>query len=46
VERSFKHVDGAVGLPFPGMQCKLIDDDGNEVGPDIPGELLIKGILV
>ena len=37
-------VAGAVGIPLPGMHFKLIDDDGQEVGTDTPGELLCKGV--
>lgn len=34
---------GSIGLPIPSTEVKLIDDDGNEVGPNTPGELWAKG---
>jgi len=34
---------GNIGLPMPGTDIKLIDDDGNEVTPGTPGEIAIKG---
>lgn len=33
---------GSCGTVNPGYQVKLVDDDGAEVGTDIPGELLIR----
>ena len=38
-------VEGAVGSPLPGTHARLVDDDGNDVGFNTPGELLFKGIL-
>lgn len=34
---------GSVGQLDPNSECKLLDDDGNIVGPGQPGEMLIKG---
>jgi len=34
---------GTIGIPLPSTLIKLIDDDGNEVSDDKPGELYIKG---
>ena len=34
---------GSIGLPMPNTELKLLDDDGNEVGPGVPGEIAIKG---
>jgi len=34
---------GTIGIPLPSTLIKLIDDDGNEVKDDKPGELYIKG---
>jgi acyl-coenzyme A synthetase/AMP-(fatty) acid ligase len=36
-------IDGAIGSPFPGCDVRLIDDDGNDVPVDTPGELLFRG---
>jgi long-chain acyl-CoA synthetase len=34
---------GSIGLPIPSTWVKLLDDDGNEVGPGESGEIAIKG---
>jgi long-chain acyl-CoA synthetase len=34
---------GNIGLPMPGTELKLLDDDGREVPPGMPGEIAIKG---
>lgn len=34
---------GSIGRPLPGVSVKLVDDSGNEVEEDDPGELIIKG---
>lgn len=34
---------GTVGLPLPGVACKIIDDNGSECLKNQPGDLLIKG---
>jgi long-chain acyl-CoA synthetase len=34
---------GTIGLPLPSTQVRLVGDDGSEVGPGQPGELLVKG---
>ncbi|MDC8830587.1 long-chain-fatty-acid--CoA ligase FadD [Alteromonas gilva] len=34
---------GAIGLPVPSTDIKLVDEQGNEVGPGESGELLVKG---
>lgn len=33
---------GSMGVPLPGLQAKIVDDDGNELGPNETGELLFK----
>ena len=33
---------GTVGKLIPNTECKLCDDDGNEVGPGQPGEMYIR----
>jgi long-chain acyl-CoA synthetase len=34
---------GSIGLPFPSTEIRLVDDDGNDVPPGQPGELLVRG---
>lgn len=34
---------GSIGLPVPSTEIKIVDDNGNEVGLNTPGELLVKG---
>ena len=34
---------GSIGVPMPNTWMKLLDDDGNEVGPGQSGEIAIKG---
>jgi long-chain acyl-CoA synthetase len=45
---SFNHPDkerkvGSIGTPIEGVEMKLVDDDGNEVGEGEVGEIAIKG---
>ena len=37
---------GNIGLPMPGTELALLDDDGNEVPPGMPGEIAIRGAQV
>jgi long-chain acyl-CoA synthetase len=36
---------GSIGTPISGVECKLVDDDGNDIpeGTDAVGEIAIKG---
>lgn len=34
---------GATGKPVPGYRATILDDDGAEVGPDVPGRLAVIG---
>jgi long-chain acyl-CoA synthetase len=34
---------GSIGLPLPGTEVRLLDDDGASVGIDVPGEIAIRG---
>lgn len=37
------HKIGSIGVPMPSTEVKFLDDDGNEVGFNEPGELCAKG---
>ncbi len=34
---------GTIGLPLPGVEVSIVDDDLNEVPVDTPGELCVRG---
>lgn len=34
---------GTIGLPLPGIETKIIDNTGQELPPNTPGELIVKG---
>lgn len=34
---------GVVGRPVPSLRARRVDEDGNDVGPGEPGELLLRG---
>ncbi|HEY3519519.1 MAG TPA: AMP-binding protein [Rhodanobacteraceae bacterium] len=38
-----KDYNGAIGLPLPSTDVKLIDDNGNPAAPGRPGELCVRG---
>lgn len=38
-----KRKPGFVGLPLPGMEVKVVDSSGTELGPDEVGEVTIRG---
>jgi long-chain acyl-CoA synthetase len=35
--------NGAIGLPIPSTECKVVDAEGNAVGTGEPGELCVRG---
>jgi len=37
---------GSIGIPVPGVDMKVVDDDGNEVAQGEVGEILIRGPVV
>jgi malonyl-CoA/methylmalonyl-CoA synthetase len=38
-----RRVPGHVGVPMPGMQVRIVDDDGHDVPDGEQGELLVRG---
>ncbi len=34
---------GTTGVAVPGYELRIVDDDGNDVQPDTPGTLLVRG---
>ncbi|MCT1998356.1 long-chain-fatty-acid--CoA ligase [Brachybacterium muris] len=34
---------GTIGIPFPSTLRRVVDEDGNDVGPGEAGELIVKG---
>ena len=37
---------GSVGIAIPGTEVYVVDDDGKQVGPNVTGELVIRGAHV
>jgi len=37
---------GSVGKALPGWELKVVDDDGRELPPNQPGEIVIRGLLM
>ncbi len=37
---------GSIGLPLPGQEVRLLDEDGQEVPRNTPGEICIRGDVV
>ena len=33
----------SIGMPTLGYECRVVDDDGNDVPPGVPGQLLVYG---
>ncbi|MFH1132720.1 MAG: class I adenylate-forming enzyme family protein, partial [Pseudomonadota bacterium] len=44
--RKGKRKIGSIGLPIPGQEIKIVDEEGNECEEKQPGEILIKGDAV
>ncbi len=38
-----KRKPGTVGPPLPGLEVKIVDDEGKPVPHNVPGELIVKG---
>jgi malonyl-CoA/methylmalonyl-CoA synthetase len=41
-----ERIPGSVGMPLPGVEVRLVDDDGSEVPDGEPGEIQVKGPTV
>jgi len=37
---------GSVGKALPGWELKIVDDDGRELPPDQPGEIVVRGPIM
>jgi acyl-CoA synthetase (AMP-forming)/AMP-acid ligase II len=46
LDHEFRRKPGSVGRPVPCADVRIVDDEGNDCGPDEPGELWIKGPMV
>jgi acyl-CoA synthetase (AMP-forming)/AMP-acid ligase II len=46
LDADFRRKPGSVGRPLPCADVRVIDDDGRDLGPDEPGELLIRGPMI
>jgi acyl-CoA synthetase (AMP-forming)/AMP-acid ligase II len=42
-EPLFKARLSSVGQPLPGIEIRIVDEVGTSVGPDVPGEIQIRG---
>ena len=40
---NLKEFNGSIGFPLPSTDCKISDEEGNELGLGQPGELCVKG---
>lgn len=40
------HRPGSVGRPVPGVKVRIVDEEGNPLGVDQPGEVWLKGPMV
>jgi|694.fasta_scaffold94418_2 long-chain acyl-CoA synthetase len=43
VPASGDHPSGSIGLPIPGTEVRIVDEQGKDVDPGTPGEMLIRG---
>ncbi|MFD6062617.1 class I adenylate-forming enzyme family protein [Rhodococcus wratislaviensis] len=34
---------GTVGIAFPGQEIRIVDENGTEMGPGVPGEVVVRG---
>jgi len=41
-----ERIPGSVGKPLPGVEVRLVDEDGDEVVPGTPGEIEVRGANV
>jgi malonyl-CoA/methylmalonyl-CoA synthetase len=41
-----ERIPGSVGMPLPGVEVQLVDENGNKVEADAPGEIEVRGPTV
>ena len=41
-----ERIPGSVGMPLPGVEVRLVDDDGSNVPDGVPGEIQVRGPTV
>ncbi|HEU5112353.1 MAG TPA: acyl-CoA synthetase [Acidimicrobiia bacterium] len=41
-----ERIPGSVGMPLPGVEVMLVDDEGSEVSEGVPGEIRVRGPTV
>jgi malonyl-CoA/methylmalonyl-CoA synthetase len=41
-----ERVPGCVGTPLPGVEVRLVDEQGEAVAPDTPGEIEVRGLSI
>jgi malonyl-CoA/methylmalonyl-CoA synthetase len=41
-----ERIPGSVGMPLPGVEVRLVDDDGSEVPDGVPGEIQVRAPTV
>ena len=41
-----ERISGSVGMPLPGVEVRLVRDDGSEVSGEEPGEIQVRGATV
>ena len=42
-ETEDKRKIGSIGIPLPGNEMKIVDNEGNDVPPNTKGEIIVKG---
>ena len=45
-EKKLKRLTSSIGKPLPDVEVKIVDEEGNKVGPGVVGQLVIRGATV